>query len=84
MSDAFRDRERALENAFFHKIDKELLVKLKESISGGSKRDQLTTVSGITDAAVLDRLPSTTKDELKPEPRLAAPMPMNSWSASTL
>ena len=49
---AFEERRRALEEAFFTKQDERLLTRLREKAT----REALSQASGITDDAVLDRL----------------------------
>jgi hypothetical protein len=51
-----RDRERALEGIFFAKHNAKLLERLREQKEKAAGRQGLARVSGISDAAVLDRL----------------------------
>lgn len=55
-SDDFSSRGQALEEMFFHKKNQELLEKLKAELESKQARQQLSSVSGITDEAVLDSL----------------------------
>ena len=56
MSDAFNERRKALEDAFYHAKDKELLEKLKQEQQSGDLKSQLAAVSGISHDSVLDAL----------------------------
>lgn len=50
------DRERALENAFFHKVDDQLLQNLKERMARDREVEQLAADTGIHDQDVLQEL----------------------------
>ena len=52
MTEFLKDRERALEDSFFAKRDKELLAKLQQNL----QKEQLGNASGISDDSVLDSL----------------------------
>ncbi len=54
--DFLRDRERALEEAFFAQQDQALLRRLREADATKSKKQALSAASGITDDAVLEKL----------------------------
>jgi hypothetical protein len=54
--DVFNDRRSALEAEFFRKQDAALIKRLRETGDAKQQKDALSTASGITDAAVLDRL----------------------------
>jgi hypothetical protein len=57
MGEEFRgDRQRALEEAFFAKEDAKLRQRLREVDEARSRKAALAAASGITDAAVLDKL----------------------------
>lgn len=64
MSDSLSDRGRALEEAFYHAKNKELLDKIRDDQTANEIRGQLAEVSGISDAKVLDAL---VKMEVTPE-----------------
>lgn len=55
-SDAFGKRERALEDEFFHRMDKALLEKMRESAEREQSREALAAATGIEDRALLDKL----------------------------
>ena len=54
--DIFKDRESALEYEFFHKVDEELLEKLKAKLNFEKREHALADATGIQDEAVLARL----------------------------
>ena len=54
--DILGGRRKALEEAFFAKHNEMLRQRLTESDQVRARRDSLTAISGITDAAVLDQL----------------------------
>lgn len=58
MSDAsgLDERGRALEDEFFHKENEKKLAALKEQLSAGETKEELSKASGMTDDAVLDKL----------------------------
>jgi hypothetical protein len=53
---SFDDRRRALENAFFHKRDSDLLQQLRERMERGEAKTKLAEVTEIRDEALLERL----------------------------
>ena len=53
---AFKERERGLENEFFHRMDQELIRRLKEKASTEKGRADLVEVTGISDATLLNEL----------------------------
>jgi hypothetical protein len=53
---SFDERRRALENAFFHKRDSDLLQQLRERMERGEAKTKLAEVTGIRDEALLERL----------------------------
>ncbi len=55
-TDAFRRRESALEEEFFHRVDEELKQKLKEKWRREADREQLKASTHILDGTVLDEL----------------------------
>jgi hypothetical protein len=59
----FDERRKALENAFFHKRDLELLAQLGEREAKAQRRNQLAQATGIQDQTLLDCL-----DDLKIRP----------------
>ena len=56
MSDALHKRERALEEEFFAKKDRQLRDKLKATFDQEVTREKLKAATGITDPIVLERL----------------------------
>jgi len=56
MTDSFKHREETLENRFFHKIDQELIEKIREKEQAEQGREKLAKVTGIGDAAVIQEL----------------------------
>jgi hypothetical protein len=53
---AFAQRERALENEFFYRVDKDLLDRMRKSYADQAARRALAAASGFTDEALLDEL----------------------------
>ena len=51
-----RDREKSLEDEFFHREDKRLIERLKELKAAEATRDALAKASGVTKPAVLEEL----------------------------
>jgi hypothetical protein len=56
MSDEFRDRRVALEEAFFAEEDARARRRLREAAEARSRKEALAAASGIADDAVLERL----------------------------
>ena len=54
--DAFKAREQALENEFFHNLDKQLLEHLREDLSHARSQEELAELTGIDDPELLDEL----------------------------
>ncbi len=54
--DSFARRAQTLEDAFFHKVDQELISKLQEQHQHEVDEDALSAATGITDRKVLDEL----------------------------
>ncbi len=54
--DVFAKRAKTLEDAFFAKRDQELLERLRNEDTGKAVKEQLASVSGINDDAVLNHL----------------------------
>lgn len=54
--DAFKERERALEEEFFRRVDRKLLDDLKAKLSAEAARQQLAAATGFGDAALLNEL----------------------------
>lgn len=54
--EAFRERERALEEEFFHRVDARLLASLKATLAAEAGRKQLAVATGFTDEKLLDEL----------------------------
>jgi len=52
--DAWRERGKALEDSFFRNVDQQLIDQLKQENQSDSMREELASVSGIQDEAVLD------------------------------
>ena len=57
--DAFRDRERALEESFFHRRDQELLSQLKKKLATDNAKQAIRELCHIEDEALLDKLAAT-------------------------
>lgn len=57
-NDAFKERERALEEAFFHKVDVQLLENLRTELADQSEREKLASATGIQDENLLQELVS--------------------------
>ena len=57
--DAFRGRERALEESFFYAHNQELLEKLKEKVTADNAKQAIREICPIEDEAVLDKLAAT-------------------------
>ncbi len=55
-TDAFAQRERALEDEFFHRVDEKLREELRRSMEKDKSRDALRKATGLTDEALLDEL----------------------------
>lgn len=55
-ADAFGKRERALEDEFFHRTDKALLERMRQSMEREQSREALAAATGIRDPALLDAL----------------------------
>jgi len=78
--DAFRDRERALETAFFHRVDEKLLADLKSSLSLEQETQELSEATGLTDQNLLNELVSL---GLSPETVMAislVPLVLVAWA----
>jgi len=54
--DAFRERERALEDSFFHARNQELLAQLKKQVTAESAKQSIREICEIDDESVLDKL----------------------------
>lgn len=57
--DFLGDRKKALEDAFFHAEEEKQIQKMRAELDKKSGRDDLRSVSGISDDAVLDQLVAT-------------------------
>jgi len=55
-SDAFRKREQALEDEFFHRVDENLRAELRKSMERDRSREALSEATGLTDPELLDAL----------------------------
>lgn len=53
---SFASREKALEDAFFHKVDAELLASLRSQMHASEDLDELAAASGIRDRQLLQEL----------------------------
>ena len=56
MKDAFKERERALEDEFFFRVDQQLLADLKAKEVSEAKRSELATATGFTNEELLSEL----------------------------
>ncbi len=54
--DNLHERGQAMEEAFFHEVDKKLIEQIRARAETESNREELSTVTGIQDRAVLDDL----------------------------
>ena len=54
--DAFRERERALEDEFFHRVDQQLMQRLRDTLTHAQQREPLSAATGLSDEALLDEL----------------------------
>ena len=80
MRDAFKDRERALETEFFHRVDAKLLADLKSKMSLDQDIEDLRLATGFTDPKLLNELVSL---GLSPETIMAislVPLILVAWS----
>lgn len=57
--DGFRERERALEESFFHARNQELLAQLKKKLAADNAKQAIREICQISDDAVLDKLAAT-------------------------
>ena len=78
--DFLREREHALEEAFFAEQDRALLRRLKEADEKKSKKAALSTASGITDDAVLERLVALGLDGATVAALSLAPIVLVAWA----
>lgn len=56
MEDAFRSRERALENQFFRAVDRALVERMQAELAAEDARTKLREATGITNEKLLDEL----------------------------
>lgn len=54
--DAFKARERALEEEFFHRVDEKLLVNLRTNLARDAERQRLAAATGFCDEDLLSEL----------------------------
>ena len=78
--DFLRDREHALEEAFFAQQDQELLRRLKDADAQKSKKEALSTASGIADDSVLEKLVALGLDGATVAALSLAPMVLVAWA----
>ncbi|MDP6467832.1 MAG: hypothetical protein QF918_08840 [Pirellulaceae bacterium] len=57
--DAFRERERALEESFFYARNQELLAELKKKVTTDNAKQAIREICHLEDEAVLDKLAAT-------------------------
>jgi hypothetical protein len=55
-SDAFKKREQAMEDEFFHRVDEKLRAELRRSMDRDQSRKALGEATGLTDPELLDAL----------------------------
>jgi hypothetical protein len=79
MPDEFNKRAHALEEAFFNKQSNELLEKLRARDVAKQKKSDLTAVTGIEDATVLDELVGLGLDATKLVALTLAPLVLMAW-----
>ena len=82
--DFLRDREHALEEAFFAQQDQELLRRLKEADDKKSKKEALSAASGITDGAVLEKLVALGLDGATVAALSLVPLVLVAWADGEL
>lgn len=56
IKDAFKERERALEEEFFHRVDKRLLADLQAELAAEAERERLAAATGFGDQDLLSEL----------------------------
>lgn len=56
LSDAFKERERALEEEFFHRVNKRLTDQLRQSMAEDESLGALATATGLQDQGILQEL----------------------------
>ena len=54
--DAFRQREQAMEDEFFHRVDEKLRKKLRESIERDKSKERIAEATGFQNPELLDHL----------------------------
>lgn len=54
--DAFRQREQAMENEFFHRVDEKLRKQLRESIEREKAKERIAEATGFENQELLDHL----------------------------
>lgn len=54
--DAFKERERALEEEFFHRVDEKLLTNLKTKLATETERQRLAEATGFQDEELINEL----------------------------
>ena len=75
-----RDREHALEEAFFAEQDRALLRRLKEADTKKSKKEALAAACGITDDALLEKLVSQGVDGATVAALSLVPLVLVAWA----
>lgn len=55
-TNAFTQREQALENEFFHRVDQDLIERIREKTHNEALRERLAEVTGIRDRGIVDEL----------------------------
>lgn len=78
--DAFKERERALEEEFFHRVDHELLERMKAKLAKETQRHRLAAATGIHDDALLDELIDAGVSAEAVAAMTLAPLVMVAWA----
>ena len=82
--DQFQRRGQSLEDMFFYKSDQALLEKMRQELADREARDQLSSLTGITNEQLLDVLVS---HHVKPETLacvMLIPLVMVAWADGKL
>lgn len=84
LSDAFKERERALEEEFFHRVNKRLTDQLRQSMAEDKSLDALATATGLQDRDILLELLSTGISAESLVAMTLAPLVLVAWSDGEL
>jgi len=84
VEDIWKEREEALENAFFMKRNEELLQKLKHQLQQETRKEALREACGITDERVLDSLLAVELDAEALTAIVMVPLVIVAWSDDSI